>query len=313
MLISPHDTTRHASKVYSELQNLDFVTASCDSLPFEDASFDCAISFETIEHIDTQEQFVAELSRVLKPDGVLILSSPNKRLYSDAHDYHNEFHIRELYRNELEELLVDAFPRIRWYGQKLLFHSTIWPERRDFDAVEYILKDGPAVESVGQPGVEAMYYIVVCGRELPETEFALDKLSLFSDVTEVVYRHYASQSQRVLELDNVLIERDQQLSLRTEQLANRERLIAERDELLSLRSDQTDSLYTKIEERDKLLQLRTQQMAERETLIEERDEELVLQNENIAKLMELVAERDEQLSLRTRQMDRARAIDQRTR
>ena len=80
------DAIAHAKSRYGHQENPEFVVASCDKLPFPDASFDLAISFETIEHIETQKEFVSELLRVLRPDGVLVLSSPNKRLYSDAHD-----------------------------------------------------------------------------------------------------------------------------------------------------------------------------------------------------------------------------------
>ncbi len=133
------DTIQHARDRYGEHANLEFVAASCDCLPFQDASFDLAISFETIEHVETQQEFIAELARVLRPDGVLILSSPNKRAYSDALDYHNEFHVHELYRNELEEMLQATFPHILWFGQKLLFHSTIWPENQAVASADYIV------------------------------------------------------------------------------------------------------------------------------------------------------------------------------
>ncbi len=46
-------------------------------LPFKDGAFDIIISVEGIEHIDTQEYFIQELRRVLKPGGRLILSTPN--------------------------------------------------------------------------------------------------------------------------------------------------------------------------------------------------------------------------------------------
>ncbi len=46
-------------------------------LPFRSASFDAVNLVEVIEHIENQAQLVRELNRVLKPGGVLLVSTPN--------------------------------------------------------------------------------------------------------------------------------------------------------------------------------------------------------------------------------------------
>jgi hypothetical protein len=50
-------------------------------------------SFETIEHHDKHEEMMREIKQVLKPDGVLIISSSNQLTYSDEPKYSNPFHI----------------------------------------------------------------------------------------------------------------------------------------------------------------------------------------------------------------------------
>jgi len=320
------DAVRHARSRYGHQANLEFVSASCDSLPFPDASFDLAISFETIEHIETQQAFIAELARVLRPDGVLLLSSPNKRLYSDAHDYHNEFHVRELYRDELEELLRATFSHRSWLGQKLLFHSAIWPESGGAAATEYLVGDGGQVIAGQCPSVEPMYYIVACSRNPTALPGALNKLSLFSDAAETVYRDYVRQTRRVLELDRLLIdrerlvaERDDLLVLRTAQMEERDALlaaraeqIAERDALLALRTGQVEERERMIAERDALLALRTGQMEERERMIAERDALLALRTGQMEERERMIAERDTLLELRTGQVEeRERMIAER--
>jgi SAM-dependent methyltransferase len=74
------------------------MVGSATSIPAADASIDVAISFETLEHIREQDEFIAELHRVLKPDGVLLISCPNKAEYTDKRGTQNEFHVKELYR-----------------------------------------------------------------------------------------------------------------------------------------------------------------------------------------------------------------------
>ncbi|MDQ3268453.1 MAG: methyltransferase domain-containing protein [Pseudomonadota bacterium] len=289
------DVIQHAKNNYGHNTNLQFVIASCERLPFPDASFDFAISFETIEHIEKQKEFISELARVLRPDGVLILSSPNKRLYSDAHDYHNEFHVRELYRSELKELLHVAFPHIFWLGQKLLFHSAIWPENLTCVTTEYLVNDDRQVTVVSHPSVEPMYYIAVCSRDPSMLPTALSKLSLFSDSAEMVYQDYAKQTRRVIELDQVvkereylIAERDNFLSLRTQQMEEREHLIAERDALLDMRTEQ-------LNERTEQLNERTGRLSERTEELNVCTDQLNQHTEEIIKLNALLTLRNEQI------------------
>ena len=48
------------------------------SLPFPDASFECVVSSEVIEHIPNENgRFIDELTRVLKPGGVLVIGTPD--------------------------------------------------------------------------------------------------------------------------------------------------------------------------------------------------------------------------------------------
>lgn len=303
--ISPA-AVQHAKNRYGHLANLEFVTASCDRLPLADASFDLAVSFETIEHIQTQQAFIAELARVLRPDGVLILSSPNKRTYSDALDYHNEFHVHELYRNELESLLRGAFPHIHWLGQKLFFHSVIWPETPAAGPAEYMTNDGQHTTAASQPVTEPMYYIAVCSRNPAMLPGALNKLSLFGDAAETVYQDYVRQTRRVMELDGLLknrehliAERDNFLSLRTQQMEERERLIAERDALLAQRNAQINERDTfiaqrdaQITERDTFLAQRDAQIAERDTFLAQRDAQITERDTLIAQRDTLLAQRD---------------------
>jgi SAM-dependent methyltransferase len=57
-------------------------------LPFEDASFDTVISIQVIEHTPHPQTVVNEMARVLKRDGVLILSAPfSGRLHEEPYDF----------------------------------------------------------------------------------------------------------------------------------------------------------------------------------------------------------------------------------
>ncbi len=83
------------------------------ALPLPDAAVDVVVNFQVIEHLWDQGQFVAECLRVLRPGGVLLMSTPNRITFSPGRDTPiNPFHTRELNAAELTELLHAAGFRI---------------------------------------------------------------------------------------------------------------------------------------------------------------------------------------------------------
>jgi len=77
-------------------------------LPLPDGAVDTVVNFQVIEHLWDQPGFVAECHRVLRPDGLLAMSTPNRITFSPGLDTPlNPFHTRELNAAELTELLTD--------------------------------------------------------------------------------------------------------------------------------------------------------------------------------------------------------------
>lgn len=107
--------------------NLEFITSSISILPFEDASFDVVVSFETIEHVDeeTQRHFLNEVKRILKTDGILIMSTPNKLVYSDIPGYKNDYHFKEFYVKEFDDFLKSYFRHVNLFSQGFEKYSVI--------------------------------------------------------------------------------------------------------------------------------------------------------------------------------------------
>ncbi len=101
------ETLIHARRRYEDAA-LTFIEANGTMLPFCDASFDTIVSLETLEHIQDDRAFLRELVRVLRPDGVCILSTPNRH-HSERHHRSNPFHVREYSESELLSLLHDYF------------------------------------------------------------------------------------------------------------------------------------------------------------------------------------------------------------
>lgn len=181
----------HAKGAYPDRRNLEFVAASCTELPLPDASFDTVVSFETIEHIAGQEVFLDEVARVLKPGGVFVLSCPNKVEYSDKRDYRNEYHVKELYREELASIVAARFPEVAWYGQRPTFYSVIAPEAQggaQGELFEVEERDpGVAARSLANP----LYFILVASRSRDAVAALPPAVSVLADRDDWLYNDYA--------------------------------------------------------------------------------------------------------------------------
>jgi hypothetical protein len=151
----------------------------------------------------------------------LLVSTPDRRVYSDLTGYRNEFHVRELYRDEFEALLGRHFGAHRLFGQKLLFQSVL----RDLGApasragARTMAADGASiVEGLDYPSV---YYVALCAHRAEDLPPGLDGLvDLFGDAAESVYRHYEHEIRKNMAAGGVI----QDLERRIARL--RERLVA---------------------------------------------------------------------------------------
>jgi SAM-dependent methyltransferase/glycosyltransferase involved in cell wall biosynthesis len=164
----------HARDRYIDLPNVEFRVGDATRLDLPAAHVDVVVSFETIEHLEEHDQMLAEIVRVLKPRGLLILSSPDKRTYSDEPGYHNEFHVKELYRDELTALLGRHFKHHELLGQRISGGSSIFSMARDARARKPVIlvDDGQAIEERQPVLADPMYFIAIAtnGPALPQAQ-----------------------------------------------------------------------------------------------------------------------------------------------
>lgn len=93
--------------VRARYPRIDMRHGNLAALPLPQASVDVVVNFQVIEHLWDQAQFVAECHRVLRPGGLLLMSTPNRVTFSPGRDTPlNPFHTRELNAAELRDLLT---------------------------------------------------------------------------------------------------------------------------------------------------------------------------------------------------------------
>ena len=175
--------------------NLHYLQGSIAKLPFPDRSVDVVVSFETIEHVaeDLQQTFLTEIQRVLKEDGLLIISTPDKQIYSDLPGYANEFHIKEFYRQEFKDFLSSYFKNIILYDQ--------------YAALSYILSrpDCPSLNVIRPKNDrtnQGKYMVALCSdQDLPSDRFT-DTIMVDTE------GRYQNKVDRVVELQGEIVEKN---------------------------------------------------------------------------------------------------------
>jgi len=153
-------TVAHAAAKYAPAR---FVEASLERLPFEDGSFDLVVSFETIEHVADSDAALAELRRVLAPDGTLLISTPNAARYL----VDNEFHTREFTAAEFATLLATRFDDVELLQQQNWLASMVLgpAQARVADGGTRLELDLYKLAGI-EPGGE-LYTVAICGPRPP--------------------------------------------------------------------------------------------------------------------------------------------------
>jgi len=302
--------------------NLSFLQGSVETIPIDGVKiFDVVVSFETIEHVDVgvQESFLKEVKRLLKDDGVFVVSSPNKLFYSDIPNYKNEFHLREFHEKDFVDFLRQYFEQVSVFGQKVFTGSDMWQlgsSKREGSFVEYqITNDGQRFVANGQQK-EALYLLAVCADlkiEAVENSFLVDNsTSILSERDAQIIGLNQAVAERDAQnagLNQAMAERDghvaglkHAVAERDGQIANLNQTVAERDaqnaglnQAMAERDGHVAGLKHAVAERDGQIATLNQALAARDTQIYNLNQSMAERNGQIANLSQSVAERSSEL------------------
>jgi GT2 family glycosyltransferase/SAM-dependent methyltransferase/glycosyltransferase involved in cell wall biosynthesis len=253
--------------------NLEFkLGTALDLSEFGDASFDAVVAFEIIEHVREQETVLAEVARVLRDDGILIMSTPDRRMYGESRSEPNPFHEDELSIEEFHELLGRHFSHLALWGQRTITGSHI-------GALEHLASAGKAEASE--------FFIERAGEEwrLASTPAALYCISLASKTPLPAAPVASTLADCGLELMRVK-ERDTLTAIHDKYLLS-ERLLNERRELSERLEGDSQRLAS---ERQQLTEALERERADGARALRERDlrlrKELAGAAEDVAQINE---------------------------
>ncbi len=92
--------------------NVQFEQMSVPPLPFPDNHFDSLVTFQVIEHIEDDEEMIKEMARVLKPGGIMVMTTPNIKMSLTR----NPWHVREYTVQELAAINQRYFSDVDMQG-----------------------------------------------------------------------------------------------------------------------------------------------------------------------------------------------------
>lgn len=114
--------TIKADQSFYQKPNLSFALADAENLPVEwTGRFDIVVSLETIEHLESADKYLDNLKRVLKPGGLLLVSTPNIKVFGQR----NPYHLHEYEHSELEKSLKQYFAQVNMLAQRNALASYI--------------------------------------------------------------------------------------------------------------------------------------------------------------------------------------------
>jgi len=177
--------------------NTTYLVGDCQNLPFRSQAFGVVTSFEVIEHLPDAKAYLEEVLRVLKKDGIFVVSTPNRPVYHEhLGTVTNPFHVREWDLDEFLTLLKAYFNFVEPLGEQHLSAVGILASTSTLSVpVTIEQRSGLAT---------ADYFVCVCSSEL-------------QNVGEMVYVPASS---------NVLLERERHVRSLTKQLHDREAYLA---------------------------------------------------------------------------------------
>ncbi len=230
---------------------IEFFVGSVEKIPLEDKSVDVIVSFETIEHVNevAQIQFLREVKRVLKSDGMFIVSTPNSLVFPKG----SPFHPRELDPKEFEDILSKNFKHANLFYQDDIECSYIYSDA----GLKQVRNTGGGKEinekldSISSN--TSRYLIAICGdnpltniteylglSNIKPYEQLISEMKKKDDTLHQKDQEIEYVKQIILHKDNELESRDKQLIQKDNELEYRDKQLIQKDNELKSVGNELD-------------------------------------------------------------------------
>lgn len=156
------EAVKYAKSKFSN-DNIEFLVGDAESIPLPDNFVDIVITFETIEHVKNYRKFMAEMKRVLKDDGLAIISTPNDTEFSEG----NHFHLHEFEHEELVKLISEYFKNQKEYFQGTWIYNALVDEKSFINGWQNNIE---TIQAAPKETNKALYFYILCSnRKIEES------------------------------------------------------------------------------------------------------------------------------------------------
>lgn len=198
------ESLKNAEKAYYD-KNINFIQGDVNQLPFDDETFDVVISFETIEHIKDGSKWIRESSRLLKEEGIFIVSTPNRNVTNPGTFFYekplNPYHQYEYNIQEFIGELTKEYDIVDIYGQTFIndsetYYTKIMRNLRKIEENEILcnskFSDHKLIELSEIKDASPMYVVAVCKKKVQMSDS--EKLKNTSDNIKKNFNHFGENT-----------------------------------------------------------------------------------------------------------------------
>ncbi|WP_418026704.1 methyltransferase domain-containing protein [Paenibacillus sp. JJ1722] len=176
------DSVNNAKRTY-HADNINFMYGDVNKLPFKDETFDMVVSFETIEHIANGADWIKESARLLKEEGLFLVSTPNRSITNPGNYFEeqplNQHHCFEYNITEFIGELMNEYDILDIFGQSYIndhdsYYYHVMREARQLNrgfAPDKVVEQTEKHELISLKDVknaQPMYIIAVCKKKLKD-------------------------------------------------------------------------------------------------------------------------------------------------
>jgi SAM-dependent methyltransferase len=279
---------------------VELVAGDVTDLGFDDGAFDLIVSFEVIEHLDQPDLALDEFRRLLAPGGLLVVSSPNRDVYTPG----NPHHVHEYTPAELHAAIAGRFAHVAMRRQHTWVASSVLDDEQFSLGEDALLANAAVYKLASREAGKETYTIAIAS----DAALPLDQavVTLSEPVELRTWDSLWHEQRDMLEEQEQLLHEQEQLLHEQEQLLHeQEQLLHEQEQVITANGETMHSQHLAIEYNNiEIGELRRQLVTSERELAAMHDlaarvKELARRNDELANELDATAQRLDHLEQRS--------------